>query len=153
MPKPHAPRSGRARRQKYGPAVMDTHLGQHRLVRAVEYHARTARERGVTPVHRRSRLLNAHRDHAGPCTGTRARGAAPPLQPNPVRSLDSDLPLRATAAIALPFHYGLSLPVALYTFWMSVSVFWQEDLTFGLLQSYLGQRLPDETRSPIRRSG
>lgn len=65
MPKPHAPRSGRARRQKYGPAVVDTHLGQHRLVRAV----------------------------------------------------------------------------------------WQEDLTFGLLQSYLGQRLPNETRSPIRRSG
>lgn len=26
--------------------------------------------------------------------------------------------------------------------WMAVSVFWQDYLTFGLLQSYLGERLP-----------
>ena len=45
-------------------------------------------------------------------------------------------------AIALPFHYGLVLPVFLYIVWMTVSVFWQDYLTFGLLQSYLGQRLP-----------
>ena len=44
--------------------------------------------------------------------------------------------------IALPFHYGLSLPVALYMFWMTVSVFWQDYLTFGLLQKYLAERLP-----------
>lgn len=45
-------------------------------------------------------------------------------------------------AIALPFHYELPLPVFLYMAWMTVSVFWQDYLTFGLLQSYLGQRLP-----------
>lgn len=44
--------------------------------------------------------------------------------------------------IALPFHYSLSLPVALYMFWMAVSVFWQDYLTFGLLQKYLAKRLP-----------
>jgi hypothetical protein len=50
------------------------------------------------------------------------------------------LPL--AAGIALPFHYGLEFPVALYMFWMTVSVFWQDYLTFGLLQEYLGERLP-----------
>lgn len=45
-------------------------------------------------------------------------------------------------AIALPFHYELILPVFLYIAWMTVSVFWQDYLTFGLLQSYLGERLP-----------
>lgn len=44
--------------------------------------------------------------------------------------------------IALPFHYELVLPVALYLFWQAVSVFWQDYLTFGLLQSYLGEHLP-----------
>ncbi len=50
------------------------------------------------------------------------------------------LPL--AAGIVLPFHYGLSLPVALYMFWMTVSVFWQDYLTFGLLQKYLAERFP-----------
>ncbi|WP_155838591.1 hypothetical protein [Arthrobacter castelli] len=50
------------------------------------------------------------------------------------------LPL--VAAIALPFHYAMAFPVALYMFWMTVSVFWQDYLTFGLLQSYLTERLP-----------
>ena len=45
-------------------------------------------------------------------------------------------------AIALPFHYELILPVFLYIAWMTVSVFWQDYLTFGLLQSYLAERLP-----------
>lgn len=45
-------------------------------------------------------------------------------------------------AITLPFHYELVLPVFLYMVWMTVSVFWQDYLTFGLLQSYLGERLP-----------
>lgn len=45
-------------------------------------------------------------------------------------------------AIALPFHYELILPVFLYMAWMTVSVFWQDYLTFGLLQSYLAERLP-----------
>ncbi|MGO3661022.1 hypothetical protein [Microbacterium gubbeenense] len=45
-------------------------------------------------------------------------------------------------AIALPLHYDLVLPVFLYMVWMTVSVFWQDYLTFGLLQSYLGRRLP-----------
>ncbi len=44
--------------------------------------------------------------------------------------------------VALPFHYSLSLPLALYMFWMTVSVFWQDYLTFGLLQKYLAERLP-----------
>lgn len=45
-------------------------------------------------------------------------------------------------AIVLPFHYELILPVFLYMVWMTVSVFWQDYLTFGLLQSYLGERYP-----------
>jgi hypothetical protein len=45
-------------------------------------------------------------------------------------------------AIVLPFYYGLPLPVLLYILWMTVSVFWQDYLTFGLLQSYLSERLP-----------
>ncbi|MDQ1076815.1 MULTISPECIES: hypothetical protein [Microbacterium] len=50
--------------------------------------------------------------------------------------------LPVVLAIALPFHYDLILPVLLYMVWMMVSVFWQDYLTFGLLQSYLGERLP-----------
>lgn len=50
------------------------------------------------------------------------------------------LPL--VAAVALPFHYGLGLPLGLYMFWMTVSVFWQDYFTFGLLQRYLAERLP-----------
>lgn len=50
--------------------------------------------------------------------------------------------LPAVLAIALPFHYGLEYPVGLYMLWMTVSVFWQDYLTFGLLQSYLRERLP-----------
>ncbi|MGO2110841.1 MAG: hypothetical protein ACTH31_04445 [Pseudoclavibacter sp.] len=50
--------------------------------------------------------------------------------------------LPVVLAVALPFHYELSLPVGVYLFWMTVSVFWQDFLTFGLLQSYLGERLP-----------
>ena len=45
------------------------------------------------------------------------------------------------AALALPLHYGMGLPIGIYMFWMTVSVFWQDYLTFGLLQSYLAQRL------------
>lgn len=52
-------------------------------------------------------------------------------------------------AIALPFHYNLALPVLLYMAWMSVSVFWQDYLTFGLLQSYLGMRLPTWVVVPL----
>ena len=50
--------------------------------------------------------------------------------------------LPIAAGIVLPFHYDLSLPVALYMFWMTVSVFWQDYLTFGLLQKHLAERLP-----------
>lgn len=50
--------------------------------------------------------------------------------------------LPVALAIALPFHYELILPVFLYMAWMTVSVFWQDYLTFGLLQSYLQERLP-----------
>ncbi|WP_152916015.1 hypothetical protein [Arthrobacter sp. RIT-PI-e] len=45
-------------------------------------------------------------------------------------------------AVTVPFRYELEAPVALYMFWMTVSDFWQNYLTFGLLQSYLGERLP-----------
>lgn len=44
-------------------------------------------------------------------------------------------------AILLPLYYALPLPVLLYIFWMSVSVFWQDYLTYGLLQCYLNERL------------
>lgn len=50
--------------------------------------------------------------------------------------------LPVVAGIVLPFHYGMPLPVVLYIVWMTVSVFWQDYLTFGLLQKYLGERLP-----------
>jgi len=50
--------------------------------------------------------------------------------------------LPVVSGIVLPFHYSLTLPVALYIFWMTVSVFWQDYLTFGLLQKYLAERLP-----------
>ncbi|GEN87515.1 hypothetical protein [Oceanobacillus sojae] len=45
-------------------------------------------------------------------------------------------------ALVLPFYYNLPLPAHLYIFWMTVSVFWQDYLTFGLLQSYLEEHLP-----------
>lgn len=45
-------------------------------------------------------------------------------------------------ACTVPLRYGGDLPVALYLVWMTVSVFWQDYLTFGLLQGYLGERLP-----------
>ncbi|MCC9196585.1 hypothetical protein QNO08_09815 [Arthrobacter sp. zg-Y820] len=45
-------------------------------------------------------------------------------------------------ALTVPFRYELEAPVALYMFWMTVSVFWQNYLTFGLLQSYLRERMP-----------
>ncbi len=44
-------------------------------------------------------------------------------------------------AITVPFRYALELPVLLYMLWMTVSVFWQDYLTFGLLQRYLAERL------------
>ena len=50
------------------------------------------------------------------------------------------LPL--VSVIALPFHYSLPRPLIVYMIWMTVSVFWQDYLTFGLLQSYLRERLP-----------
>lgn len=43
-------------------------------------------------------------------------------------------------ALALPFHYEMPLPLAVYMPWMAVSVLWQDYLTFGLLQSYLRER-------------
>ena len=45
-------------------------------------------------------------------------------------------------AITLPLHYSLPAPLAVYMLWMTVSVFWQDYLAFGLLQSYIGERLP-----------
>lgn len=49
----------------------------------------------------------------------------------------------------LPLHYGLPLPVGLYIVWMTVSVFWQDYLTFGLLQSYLSLRMRPRVVVPI----
>src|SRR5690625_161871 len=50
--------------------------------------------------------------------------------------------LPAVLAIALPFHYSLESHVGVYVLWWTVSVFWQDYLTFGLLQRYLRERLP-----------
>lgn len=36
----------------------------------------------------------------------------------------------------------MKLPITLYMCWWIVSVFWQNYLTFGLLQRYLAERLP-----------
>lgn len=44
-------------------------------------------------------------------------------------------------AVALPFHYELPLPVAIYMFWMAASVLWQDYITFGLLQDHVGDWL------------
>lgn len=44
-------------------------------------------------------------------------------------------------AIAVPLAYHLELPPYVYVVWMAVSVFWQQYLTYGLLQPYLVQRL------------
>lgn len=46
------------------------------------------------------------------------------------------------SGVVLPFHYGLELPVGLYMVWVTVSVIWQDYLTFGLLQKYLARSLP-----------
>ena len=51
-------------------------------------------------------------------------------------------------ALALPLHYELEFPVLLYIFWMTVSVFWQDYLTFGLLQRHLAARLPSRAVIP-----
>lgn len=50
------------------------------------------------------------------------------------------LPLVLAATV--PFRYALEAPALLYMLWMTVSVFWQDYLTFGLLQRYLAERLP-----------
>lgn len=50
------------------------------------------------------------------------------------------LPLVLAATV--PFRYALEFPVVLSMLWMTVSVFWQDYLTFGLLQRYLARRLP-----------
>src|SRR5699024_393787 len=45
-------------------------------------------------------------------------------------------------ALILPLHYSMPLPITVYLAWMTVSVFWQDYLTFGLLQNYIGAHLP-----------
>ena len=52
-------------------------------------------------------------------------------------------------ALTLPLHYELEFPVPLYIFWMTVSVFWQDYLTFGLLQRHLAARLPSRMVIPV----
>lgn len=49
--------------------------------------------------------------------------------------------LPVASAAVLPLHYGMPLPVAVYAVWMTASVVWQNTLTFGLLQSRLGEHL------------
>jgi hypothetical protein len=41
------------------------------------------------------------------------------------------------AGVLVPFHYHFELPVWTYVFFMTVSVFWQDYITFGLLHGYL----------------
>jgi hypothetical protein len=55
----------------------------------------------------------------------------------------------AMLALTLPLHYHLEFPLPLYIFWMTVSVFWQDYLTFGLLQRHLAARLPSRTVIPV----
>jgi membrane protease YdiL (CAAX protease family) len=43
---------------------------------------------------------------------------------------------------AVPFHYHMSLPAGVYLFFMTVSVFSQDYITFGLLQTYLRDTMP-----------
>lgn len=50
--------------------------------------------------------------------------------------------LPVALAVLLPFHYTMAAPVGVYLVWMTVSVLWQNYLTFGLLQSFLRERLP-----------
>ncbi len=40
-------------------------------------------------------------------------------------------------AVSVPFHYHWSMPMALYIVFSAVSVFWQQFVTFGLLQTSL----------------
>lgn len=37
----------------------------------------------------------------------------------------------------LPFHYHLALPLSIYIFMIVVTVFWQDYLTFGIVQTYV----------------
>lgn len=50
--------------------------------------------------------------------------------------------LPVASAAVMPLHCGMPLPVAVYAVWMTASVVWQNTLTFGLLQSRLGEHLP-----------
>ncbi|SUN72978.1 CPBP family intramembrane glutamic endopeptidase [Streptococcus mutans] len=46
------------------------------------------------------------------------------------------------AAVSLPLHYHWTdLPVVYYLLFTTISVFWQDYLTFGLLQQYLQEEL------------
>ena len=48
----------------------------------------------------------------------------------------------AVLALVLPLHYSMPVPVGVYIAWMTLSVFWQNYLTFGLPQSYVRDYLP-----------
>ena len=45
--------------------------------------------------------------------------------------------LLVVAGALVPLHYHLALPVGVYIGFISVSVVWQDVITFGLLQHYL----------------
>lgn len=46
-----------------------------------------------------------------------------------------------TALIFLPLHYALSLDIKVYIPMILITVFWQDYVTFGILQPMLGERL------------
>lgn len=46
------------------------------------------------------------------------------------------------AAVLVPFHYTLDGPFYIYIFFITVSVIWQNYITFGILQRFLRQWLP-----------
>ncbi|MDO5095608.1 MAG: hypothetical protein Q4D65_03530 [Peptostreptococcaceae bacterium] len=43
--------------------------------------------------------------------------------------------------VTIPLHYHLELPVGVYMFFITISVLWQNFITFGLLQNYLRERI------------
>lgn len=55
----------------------------------------------------------------------------------------------ATLLVFLPSHYSLTLSLLVYVFMILVTVFWQDYLTFGLLQSHLATKVSENAAAII----